>query len=97
MRSIKEKYKGVNEGTFSKSQFLIDAQKELPRSITKLNSFNDVVSILTSKGILGESASPKAPITYGFKSTTSKIDESKVNKALEEVVKNTIIDIFHNN
>ena len=54
MRTITEKYYAVQEGKFSKSQFLKDAQRELPNLISKFNGFEDSVQILKSKGILAE-------------------------------------------
>ena len=54
MRTITEKYYAVQEGKFSKSQFLKDAQRELPNLISKFNGFEDTVQILKNKGILAE-------------------------------------------
>lgn len=54
MRTITEKYYAVQEGKFSKSQFLKDAQRELPHLISKFNGFEDSVQILKTKGILAE-------------------------------------------
>ena len=54
MRTLQEKYNGVLEGNFSKSQFRRDAAMELPQFISSVNSFDDTVAILKNKGVVTE-------------------------------------------
>ena len=60
MRTLQEKYNGVLEGKFSKTQFRRDAAMELPQFISSVNSFDDTVAILKNKGIVTE-AKAQAP------------------------------------
>ena len=54
MRTLQEKYDGVLEGNFSKTQFRRDAATELPQFVSTVNSFEDTVSILKNKGTITE-------------------------------------------
>lgn len=54
MRTITEKYRAVLENNFSKTQFLRDAQRELPNLISKYSDFATTIQILKNKGILAE-------------------------------------------
>ena len=54
MRTLTEKYNGVLNETFSKSQFVRDARMALPNLITQFNGFEDAVAILKSKGMIFE-------------------------------------------
>ena len=54
MRTLQEKYTGVLEGNFSKTQFLRDARMAQPQFITQYNSFEDAVQILKNKGMVTE-------------------------------------------
>ena len=54
MKTLTEKYNAVLEGKFSKSQFVKDAKRELPRLISPYNGYNDTVQILKSKGMIFE-------------------------------------------
>ena len=54
MRTLQEKYNGVLEGNFSKTQFRRDAAMELPQFVSNVNSFDDTVAILKNKGIVSE-------------------------------------------
>lgn len=54
MRTLQEKYNGVLEGKFSKTQFRRDAAMELPQFVSNVNSFDDTVAILKNKGIVSE-------------------------------------------
>ena len=56
MKTIQEKYNAVQEGRFSKSQFLKDAKRELAHFLSPFNGFNDSVSILKNKGVLLEAS-----------------------------------------
>lgn len=54
MRTLQEKYNGINEGTFNKDQFLRDARLQLPNLITQYNGFEDAAQILKNRGIIQE-------------------------------------------
>ena len=51
-----EKYRAIQEGAFSKAQFLRDMRMQFPRLVTNHNSYDDAVNILKSKGFLFEEA-----------------------------------------
>ena len=54
MRTLQEKYNGVLEGNFSKTQFRRDAAIEMPQFVSSVNSFDDTVAILKNKGAITE-------------------------------------------
>lgn len=54
MRTLQEKYNGVLEGKFSKTQFRRDAAIEMPQFVSTVNSFDDTVAILKNKGAITE-------------------------------------------
>lgn len=54
MKTLQEKYNAIQEGTFSKQQFLRDARLQLPNLITQFNGYEDAVRILKNKGMLNE-------------------------------------------
>ena len=54
MKTLTEKYNAVLEGKFSKSQFVKDAKRELPKLISPYNGYQDTVQILKSKGMIFE-------------------------------------------
>ena len=57
MRTLQEKYNGIQEGKFSKDNFLADARKELPNLVTRFNGYDDAVQILKNKGMIREAYS----------------------------------------
>ena len=57
MRTLQEKYNGVNEGAFSKEQFLRDARLQLPNLVTRFNGYDDAVQILKNRGMIQEEKS----------------------------------------
>lgn len=57
MRTLQEKYNGVNEGAFSKDQFLRDARLQLPNLVTRFNGYDDAVQILKNRGMIQEEKS----------------------------------------
>ena len=59
MRTLQEKYNALQEGKFSKSQFLRDARLELPGVVSNLNGLEDTVSILKNRGFISEMEVPK--------------------------------------
>jgi len=54
MRTLQEKYNGINEGKFSKDQFLRDARMEQPTLVTQYNGYDDAVQILKNRGMIQE-------------------------------------------
>ncbi|CAB4124953.1 hypothetical protein UFOVP54_44 [uncultured Caudovirales phage] len=63
MRTLQEKYNGIQEGKFSKDHFLADARMELPNLVTRFNGYDDAVQILKNRGMIKEAkveeATPK--------------------------------------
>lgn len=57
MRTLQEKYNGINEGKFTKDQFLRDARMEQPNLVTKFNGYDDAVKILKNRGMIQETYS----------------------------------------
>jgi hypothetical protein len=54
MRTLQEKYNGIQEGKFSKDQFLVEARRELPNLVTRYNGYDDAIQILKNKGMIKE-------------------------------------------
>ena len=54
MRTLQEKYNGIQEGKFSKEHFLADARMELPNLVTRFNGYDDAVQILKNRGMIQE-------------------------------------------
>lgn len=54
MRTLQEKYNGIQEGKFSKDQFIVEARMQHPNLITRFNGYADAVSILKNKGMIQE-------------------------------------------
>jgi len=57
MRTLQEKYNAINEGKFSKDQFLRDARLQLPNLVTQYNGYDDAVKILKNRGMIQEAVS----------------------------------------
>lgn len=54
MRTLQEKYNAIQEGTFTKDQFLRDARLEQPNLVTRFNGYDDAVQILKNRGMISE-------------------------------------------
>ena len=54
MRTLQEKYNGIQEGKFSKSQFLVEARQQLPNLVTRYNGYDDAIQILKNRGMIQE-------------------------------------------
>lgn len=54
MRTLQEKYNAIQEGKFSKENFIVDARRELPNLITRFNGYDDAVQILKNRGMISE-------------------------------------------
>lgn len=57
MRTLQEKYNAIQEGKFSKDQFLRDARLQLPNLVTQYNGYTDAVQILKNRGMIQETYS----------------------------------------
>jgi len=63
MRTLQEKYTGIQEGKFSKDQFLRDARMEFPNLVTQYNGYTDAVQILKNRGMIQEAVVEEARLT----------------------------------
>jgi hypothetical protein len=63
MRTLQEKYNGINEGNFTKEQFLRDARMEQPQLVTRFNGYDDAVQILKNRGMIQEAVVEEARLT----------------------------------
>ena len=54
MRTLQEKYNGIQEGKFSKDQFIVEARMQHPNLITRFNGYADAVQILKNRGMIQE-------------------------------------------
>lgn len=63
MRTLQEKYNGIQEGKFSKENFLVDARRELPNLVTRFNGYDDAVQILKNRGMIQEARVEEARLT----------------------------------
>jgi hypothetical protein len=63
MRTLQEKYNGINEGKFSKDQFLRDVRMEQPTLVTQYNGYDDAVQILKNRGMIQEVKIEEARLT----------------------------------
>ena len=54
MRTLQEKYNAIQEGAFSKDQFLRDARMQHPTLVTQYNGYDDAVQILKNRGMITE-------------------------------------------
>ena len=75
MRTLQEKYNGIQEGKFSKEHFLAEARMQHPQIITRFNGYDDAVQILKNRGMIQEARVEEARLTknnltdYRFKPT----------------------------
>jgi hypothetical protein len=63
MRTLQEKYNGIQEGKFSKEHFLAEARMQHPQIITRFNGYDDAVQILKNKGMIQEARVEEARLT----------------------------------
>ena len=56
MRTLQEKYNGIQEGKFSKEHFLAEARMQQPQLVTRFNGYDDAVQILKNKGMIQEAS-----------------------------------------
>ena len=60
MRTLQEKYNGIQERKFSKEHFLAEARMQLPNLITRFNGYDDAVQILKNRGMIKEAVKENA-------------------------------------
>jgi hypothetical protein len=63
MRTLQEKYNAIQEGNFSKENFLRDARLQLPNLVTQYNGYDDAVQILKNRGMIQEARVEEARLT----------------------------------
>ena len=63
MRTLQEKYNGIQEGKFSKEHFLAEARMQHPQIITRFNGYDDAVQILKNRGMIQEARVEEARLT----------------------------------
>lgn len=88
MRTLQEKYKGIQEGTFSKEQFLRDVRLAHPKLVTQYNGYDDAISILKNKGMIYESTeeedllekAPSEDVKSDSKDKTESVKEARLTK-----------------
>lgn len=64
MKTLQEKYNAIQEGAYSKTQFVRDSSMELPNIISQTNSYEDIVTILKNKGMVSESKKDEKVAEY---------------------------------
>ena len=75
MRTLQEKYNGIQEGKFSKEHFIAEARMQHPQIITRFNGYDDAVQILKNRGMISDVKIEEARLTknnltdYRFKPT----------------------------
>lgn len=63
MRTLQEKYNAIQEGKFSKDQFLVEARMQHPNLVTRFNGYDDAVQILKNRGMISEVKLEEARLT----------------------------------
>jgi hypothetical protein len=87
MRTLQEKYNGINEGKFTKEQFLRDARMEQPNLVTRFNGYDDAVKILKNRGMIKETYSTEESFKdYSDDALTDMIINSSRFEGNEEVI-----------
>ncbi len=87
MRTLQEKYNGINEGKFTKEQFLRDARMEQPNLITQYNGYDDAVKILKNRGMIKETYSTEESFKdYSDDALTDMIINSSRFEGNEDII-----------
>ena len=94
MRTLQEKYNGIQEGKFSKDQFLVEARKELPNLVTRYNGYDDAIQILKNRGMIieakkeaGKKVTDHPFIVYTDKKGKHQLDEFNYEEDLKAFCK----------
>jgi len=80
MRTIQEKYNAIQEGNFSKSQFVKDAKRELSQFLSPFNGYEDTVAILKNKGVLTEAKKEKVT---DYKPTPAGLPAEAISRGID--------------
>lgn len=89
MRTLQEKYNAIQEGNFSKDQFLVEARMQQPQLITRFNGYDDAVQILKNKGMISEVKIEEARFTeakghsFTFNYNTDPDDVEYIQRVLD--------------
>ena len=99
MRTLQEKYNGIQEGKFSKEHFLAEARMQQPQLITRFNGYDDAVQILKNRGMIveakkedGKKVTDHPFIVYTDKKGKHQLDEFNYEddlKAFTKTIPNT--------
>jgi hypothetical protein len=73
MRTLQEKYNGIQEGKFSKDQFLVEARQQLPNLVTRYNGYDDAIQILKNRGMIVEVSTEESFKDYSNDALTDMI------------------------
>ncbi len=73
MRTLQEKYNAIQEGKFSKDQFLVEARMQQPQLVTRYNGYNDAVKILKNRGMIVEVSAEESFADYSNDALTDMI------------------------
>lgn len=73
MRTLQEKYNAIQEGKFSKDQFLVEARMQQPQLVTRYNGYKDAVQILKNRGMIKESSAEESFADYSNDALTDMI------------------------
>jgi len=111
MKTLTEKYRGVLNETFNKTQFVRDARMAWPNLISQFNGFEDTVSILKTKGMISDAKKAEEKphnlsdeaIRRGTdfeleamgRMSQDKVSEEDQVKAKEKAVSNLLKDPLH--
>ena len=100
MRTLQEKYNGIQEGKFSKEHFLAEARMQQPQLITRFNGYDDAVQILKNRGMIQEARVEEARLTknnltdYRYK-PTNEMDKYPYEQILRGLrVELETMDVF---
>lgn len=63
MRTLQEKYNAIQEGKFSKDQFLVEARMQHPNIVTRFNGYDDAIQILKNRGMISDTKIEEARLT----------------------------------
>ena len=89
MRTLQEKYNAIQEGNFSKDQFLVEARMQHPNLVTRFNGYDDAVQILKNRGMISEVKIEEARLTeakgysFTFNYNTDPDDVEYIQRVLD--------------
>lgn len=85
MRTLQEKYNGIQEGKFSKEHFLAEARMQQPQLITRFNGYDDTVQILKNRGMIQEAKSIEEFSPYGSPAFSGEQEKQKEKASLSSL------------